>query len=676
MVIVELSGGLGNQFGQYVAGRLLAYKLNTELKLDTTNLNTAPEFRKRFHVAYRLGDFNIVENFATPEEIKRVKEKGMSVKNPLPNLDNFKGDIYMRGQWPRQEEYFSDIINIVRKEFTLKKPFSSKAESWKQKILSAECSVAMHFRHGDFAYNPNLISQNIKKKPWFNIMPLDYYYTCIDILKQRYNTPPTAFVFSDNLSWVKENLHLDVPTEFIEGVETDNEEFILMSLCKHLIKPNSSFSEYAASLNANPDKKIFSPRASTAEEVQRFLNALTPASKNALLDTKGWILVPFDYYNQPEIKQRPIFSLLLVVNNDAANLHATFDGLLNQNYKYYEVVIIDNASTDGSNKICQDAVANKKNVTLKRLETKVSNAVAWNEAFKAAQGKYVSFLKAGDRFLANSLKDLYCLNEYRQVDIINMFAWLKKDSGGNVTFVNEKFSVQRDTKFKEEKRGVIMSEDGCEAARLLLNRQINPFLGTKLYNVEFLKEYKIKFDEQLDDKTAELFFQTETFFKSKDLMYISNVFYVVPPPPQVVMEYEHCLTARIDIQLVPKTQGDFQILSVSDKKADVKKPAWLNKNGVGYMIHSYAGKLEIIAKSAVDGQINLYPRGLDVRTPEDYSKRIPCWIDYTKLIINGQVIFDKIIPAWHDKPYVHRMDVKAGVEIKIQVEWLPHKSDI
>ena len=277
------------------------------------------------------------------------------------------------------------------------------------------------------------------------------------------------------------------------------------------------------------------PSKSTTEGVHQFITSLTPEKKDTILknlnpaSTGGWAWIPYDFNNQPEIKQQPIFSLLLVVNNDAANLPATLDSLLNQNYKYYELIIIDNASTDGSNKICCQVAKNKDNVTYKRLRKKVGIVAAWNKALKAAQGKYVSFLKAGDRFLANSLKDLYCLNEYRQVDIINMFAWLKKDDGSNVTFANEKFSAQRDANFKEEKRGLIMSEDGCEAARLLLNRQINPFLGTKLYNVEFLKEHKIKFDEQLDDKTAELFFRTETFLKSKYFMYISNALYVAPP---------------------------------------------------------------------------------------------------------------------------------------------------
>lgn len=131
--------------------------------------------------------------------------------------------------------------------------------------------------------------------------------------------------------------------------------------------------------------------------------------------------------------------------------------------------------------------------------------------------------------------------------------------------------------------------------------------------------------------------------------------------------------ARMDIKLFPKTAGgDFQIVSVSDDKADVWRPDWFQENGIGYMVQFYEKKIELVAEAVMAGKINLSLRGLDVRNPEDTSKRIPHWVDYTKLIINGQVIFDKLMPVWHDKPYTYNLDLKAGGEIKIQAEWIPH----
>ena len=144
---------------------------------------------------------------------------------------------------------------------------------------------------------------------------------------------------------------------------------------------------------------------------------------------------------------------------------------------------------------------------------------------------------------------------------------------------------------------------------------------------------------------------------------------------QIVDRFKNYFTARVDIKLVPKGEGDFQILNMSDDKASIWKPAWFNKGGIGYMITSFVGKMAFVAKATVDGQIRLFLRGIDVRTPEDNSKRVPYWVDYTKLIVNGKTVFDKLTPAWHDKSFNYQMDVKAGEEVKIQIEWLPHRSD-
>lgn len=143
---------------------------------------------------------------------------------------------------------------------------------------------------------------------------------------------------------------------------------------------------------------------------------------------------------------------------------------------------------------------------------------------------------------------------------------------------------------------------------------------------------------------------------------------------QIIYRFRDYISARIDIKLISKT-GDFQIISLSDNKTNVSKPDWYQKNGIGYILTSYVGKLSFVAKSETAGRIHLILRGLDKRNPSDSSKFIPYWIDYTKLIVNGTTLFDKLTPIWHDKFYRYDMTVKAGEEVTVQVEWLPHRSD-
>lgn len=146
---------------------------------------------------------------------------------------------------------------------------------------------------------------------------------------------------------------------------------------------------------------------------------------------------------------------------------------------------------------------------------------------------------------------------------------------------------------------------------------------------------------------------------------------------QILDKFSRYFTARIDLKLVPKTgiKGNFQILSVSDSKAEVSRPSWFQSKGKGYVISSYAGNLNLVAKSSVTGQIQLRLLGLNVRDPKNKSKRIPYWIDYTKFTVNGKTIFDELMPCWHNEPYSYNINVQADEEIRVQIEWLPHRSD-
>lgn len=148
---------------------------------------------------------------------------------------------------------------------------------------------------------------------------------------------------------------------------------------------------------------------------------------------------------------------------------------------------------------------------------------------------------------------------------------------------------------------------------------------------------------------------------------------------QIIQEFTSCFTARIDAKFVPKTavaDSDFQIISVSDDKAKVEKPDWLQKDGIGYLIKSYVGKLEVVFQATTDGEILFKLRGLYVYDKPNKSKLIPYWIDYTALIINDTKVLNELTPTSHNKPYTHKIDVKTGEEINVKLEWFPHRGDI
>jgi hypothetical protein len=93
---------------------------------------------------------------------------------------------------------------------------------------------------------------------------------------------PHFYVFSDDMSWVSSNLDLPFPHTFVEhnrGISS-NQDMRLMSMCRHHIVANSSFSWWGAWLNPYAEKLVVAPRKWFADE--RSVNDLFPPAWIAL----------------------------------------------------------------------------------------------------------------------------------------------------------------------------------------------------------------------------------------------------------------------------------------------------------------------------------------------------------------------------------------------------------
>lgn len=506
MVIINLSGGLGNQLFQYAAGKGIAHKLNTEFKLDLTSAKIS--FKPKNHGFYRLGDFNIQENIATPEEIARVKSAGI-IPPPLPNLADCQRDIFIQGHWFHDESSFSEIADIIRQEFTFKSPLHKISAAWEQKIRAAECSVALHIRHGDYINAIHIIG----------VIPLNYYQTCMAELKKSFPNIK-AFVFSDDLNWVRENVKFNVPTEFVEGCETDNEEFYLMSLCNHTVIANSTFSWWAAWLNPNPDKKVFAP---------------SPWARSGLWNNgipATWKQIPVDYEDVP-VESAPLCSIIVYVKNNISTLMRLFSGIFSQTLKDYELILIDDGSTDGSEHLCRQVSLNKKVTFISAVGGGyIGKIKAWNRGLNMARGEYVWFLSGDDLVFPNSVH-LLCqmYSSYGKANVICAVQYMEENPAGDTIIegiADKKFIKRTDEQFKN--LNVPLSFSNSDLYQRLLmtgSRVFNPLLGTKFFRRKFLEENALRFNENVTTN-FELIFVANAFMLSKDVAFLPNPFYIAP----------------------------------------------------------------------------------------------------------------------------------------------------
>lgn len=116
------------------------------------------------------------------------------------------------------------------------------------------------------------------------------------------------------------------------------------------------------------------------------------------------------------MKKRPLFSIITVTYNASPWLERTIQSVIAQRAQGVEYIIIDGGSTDGTVGI------------IRKYETAVSYWVsepdsglydAMNKGLKAARGKYVWFLNAGDVFYAHytlrKLASLMIRNRYPDI---------------------------------------------------------------------------------------------------------------------------------------------------------------------------------------------------------------------------------------------------------------------
>ena len=280
MIITNLIGGLGNQMFQYAAGRALSLECGVPLQLDVSGfawygLHQGFELQRIFNCTIDIAgeaDVRCILGWQYSSAIRRVvsrqsmeafRRKGFVVEPHFqywPEIKNVPRDCYLTGYW-QSEKYFADLALQIRADFTFWLPMESRNVELSKQINQVN-AVSLHVRRGDYVNNANTAATH-------GFCTIDYYREAIRYIAERVDSPH-FFIFSDDIAWVKENLKIDFPCRYIDhnlGAESYN-DMRLMSMCRHHIIANSSFSWWGAWLNPSADKIIVAPKKWFANETK------------------------------------------------------------------------------------------------------------------------------------------------------------------------------------------------------------------------------------------------------------------------------------------------------------------------------------------------------------------------------------------------------------------------
>lgn len=271
MIIVKIQGGLGNQMFEYSAAKWLE-SIGKNVKLDVSHYDT--QFKGRsdvMHNGFELaGLFSLSVPYASLKEAERL---GDISRNPLHrirrNLQGKKATHFTSDRFPGRRWYYPELADIengyldgawcsfkyaekcedvIRKEFVFKGKLEGKNYDVAEEMAISE-SVSIHIRHGDY----------LKLQDIYHILEPEYYFSAIEYMKKHVENP-VFYCFSDDVEWCRSVFGEQV--KYIDW-NTGKNSYIdmqLMSLCKHNILANSTFSMWGAWLNTNRNKIIVRPK--------------------------------------------------------------------------------------------------------------------------------------------------------------------------------------------------------------------------------------------------------------------------------------------------------------------------------------------------------------------------------------------------------------------------------
>jgi hypothetical protein len=269
MKIIKVTGGFGNQLFQYAFYLALHNKFNESVYLDSLDMGNYC-----LHNGFELENiFKIKANYCTAEQRSQVRKDSNVFSKLLTKFNNTFGmnknyvlelksehftyneknfgeqntPIYYKGYW-QHEKYLAGVEEELKSRLAFPE-FENAQNIELADFIVKHNTISLHVRRGDY----------VQHKAFGGICDLSYYQRAVEKIKKQVEKP-IFIVFSDDIKWCKDNLNLE-GVKFVDWNTGDNSfrDMQLMSLCKHNIIANSSFSWWGAWLNNNADKVVICP---------------------------------------------------------------------------------------------------------------------------------------------------------------------------------------------------------------------------------------------------------------------------------------------------------------------------------------------------------------------------------------------------------------------------------
>ena len=205
---------------------------------------------------------------------------------------------------------------------------------------------------------------------------------------------------------------------------------------------------------------------------------------------------------------RPMVSIVVPIYNAENYLRRCVDSILNQEYTDYELLLVNDGSTDASGDICEEyGDRDPRVIVIQKENTGVSDSR--NRALDRARGKYLQFLDSDDWITPDATRlFVRAAEEYGCDMVISDF----------YRVVGERLSTKGDI----EEEGVLTRE---EFAAHMMENPADFYYGVlwnKLYRRDIVEEHNLRMDTDIN--------WCEDFMFNLEYIRYAKVFYALHAP--------------------------------------------------------------------------------------------------------------------------------------------------
>lgn len=179
--------------------------------------------------------------------------------------------------------------------------------------------------------------------------------------------------------------------------------------------------------------------------------------------------------------EQPLVSIIIPVYNAKTHLEACVQSILDQSYKHFELLLINDGSSDGSSELCDELSQKSEKIRVIHKENGGVSS-ARNAGLDVARGDYVVFVDSDD-VISNNYLEAFIESSDKADLIIGMIEDLYFDNQGVI--------VKQKTRHVEAPNCGILADEYYKLLELLRVPVV------KLYKRSILEDHRIRFDENL-----------------------------------------------------------------------------------------------------------------------------------------------------------------------------------